>query len=80
MEYKERRPLALLEKHSTWGRVAVMSSDASTSERTRICARLQCLLLAVPSPWRRVSAVSVRESGRLSAAAADSKLTDSLGA
>lgn len=45
-----------------------------------ICNWLNGLLLAVTSPWRRVSALSVTESGRLSAVAADSKLTDSLGA
>lgn len=40
---------------------------------------LTCLLIAVSSPWRRVSPLSVTESGRLSAVAADSKLEDSLG-
>lgn len=42
--------------------------------------RLRRLVVAVTSPWRRVSTLSVTESGRLFAAAAGSKLTDSLGA
>ena len=57
-----------------------MPSETPIDERPFICDWLKRLLLAVPSPWRRVSALSVTESGRLSAVAADSKLTDSLGA
>lgn len=60
--------------------VAGVGSKIPVDSRLSIWYWLKRLLLAVTWPWRRVSALSVTESGRLSAAAADSKLTDSLGA
>lgn len=59
--------------------IAIVPSESSIGERPFICDWLARLLVAVPSPWRRVGALSAAESGRLSAAAAGSKLTDSLG-